>query len=108
MSIEYVDAETGLPLLEKQPNETRRYYADFSAKLRGNTISSIISLTLAGLGRVSGAAALTPGGTTIDGDSVTFTLAGGTSGEVYKVTVLVVDSGGNTLECDGALLVTNY
>lgn len=108
MSIEYVDAPTGLPLLEKQPAETRRFYMDFGEKLRGRTIASIVSLSIAGLGRITGAAALTPGAQTITGDSVTFTIAGGTSGEVYKITVLITDSDGNTLEGDGALLVTNY
>lgn len=108
MSLEYIDAITGLPLLEKQPAETRRYYMDFAEKLRGRTIASVTSLSIAGLGRITGAAAITPGAFTIDGDAVTFTLAGGTSGEVYKVTVLIVDSGGNTLEGDGALFLTAF
>ena len=108
MSLEYIDAITGLPLLEKQPSENRRFYMDFAEKLRGSTIVSISSFGWAGLGRITGASALTPGTATIDGDAVTFTLAGGTSGEVYKVTVVVVDSAGNTLEGDGALFVTNY
>jgi hypothetical protein len=108
MSLEYIDAITGLPLLEKQPAENRRFYMDFAEKLRGNTITSVTSFAWAGLGRITGAAALTPGPSTIDGDAVTFTLAGGTSGEVYKVTVVVTDSAGNILEGDGALFVTNF
>lgn len=108
MSLEYIDAATGLPMLQKQPGETRRFYMDFAEKLRGATIASVTSVGLAGLGRISGAAALSPGAATIDGDSVTFPLAGGTSGEVYKVTVKIVDSIGSVLEGDGALFVTEY
>lgn len=108
MSLEYVDADTNLPMLIKQPAETRRYYMDFGEKLRGRSIVSITSVSIASLGRIDGAEAITPGTAAAEGDAVTFTLAGGTSGEVYKVTVIVVDSGGNILEGDGALQVTNW
>jgi hypothetical protein len=108
MSLEYIDADTGLPMLEKQPNETRRFYMDFAEKLRGNTIVSISSLAIASLGRIPSSAAVTPGTQSIHGDSITFTLAGGTSGEVYKVTVIIVDSAGQVLEGDGALFVTDF
>lgn len=108
MSLEHVDALTNLPMLIKQPAETRRYNMDFGEKLRGRTIDTTVSIAVVPLERISGAAAVTPGAQTIVGDSTSFTLTGGTTGEVYKITVIVTDSNGNTLEGDGALMVTNW
>jgi hypothetical protein len=105
MSVEYIDSETGLQVLAKQPSETRKFWLDFSNKLHNSTISGVSSVTVAGLGRVAGASAVTVSGTAFDDDSVSFLLAGGTSGEMYHVTVVVTLSTGETSEADGALLV---
>lgn len=108
MSLEYIDAQTGLPLLEKTVNETRRYYMDFTEKLRNSSLQSVSSATAVPLGRITSAVAVSVSATSLVGDSVSFTLSGGSPGEVYRVVVIVTDTTGLTLEGSGALLVTAF
>lgn len=108
MSLEFIDVETGLPLLEKTVNETRRYYVDFTEKLRNSTISGLTTVTAVPLGRIASAAALNIPASGIDGDAVYFSLSGGTAGEVYRITAKVTDTNGQVLEGSGALLLTSY
>lgn len=87
--------------LIKQPNESRLYSMDFSANLAsGETISSITSVTPEPTGPTISSEAVSS-----DGKSANFRIAGGTDGESYKITVIVVTSSSNTLEDEGILLV---
>jgi len=108
MSLEYIDADTGLPLLEKTINETRRYYIDFTEKLRNTSIASLTNISTAALGRTSSPAALNIVGSGIEGDAIVLQISGGSAGEVYRVTARVTDTSGATLEGSGALLLTSY
>lgn len=108
MSLEFIDVDTGLPLLEKVITETRQYYIDLTEKLRNASISNVISISTTPLGRVTSASALNILTFGIEGDAVYFSISGGTAGEVYRVTARVIDSSGQTLEGSGALLLTSY
>lgn len=108
MSLAYVDNATGLLTLIKQPITNRRFTMDFSALLLNAGLASVVSVSSRRLNRVAGAASVVLGAATISGSSVTFQIGGGTSGEAYKITVVVVDTVGNTLEGDGLLLVKEY
>lgn len=108
MSLEFIDVDTGLPLLEKTVNETRRYYIDFTEKLRTATLASLINVSATPLGRISSASALNIPTSGFEGDAVYFSISGGSAGEVYRVTAKVTDSSGQILEGSGALLLTTY
>ena len=108
MSLEFIDVDTGLPLLEKVISETRTYFIDFTEKIRNAEIANINSISTTPLGRVTSASALNVSNYGIDGDAVFFSISGGTAGEVYRVTARVLDSSGQTLEGSGALLLTSY
>lgn len=105
MSFANIDYASGLPVLVKQPGESRVYRMDFSNLLEGTYIDSITSIVQANQGDVGGSSNLTIANQAISGDGVEFRLSGGTADERYKLTVTIVDSAGNTLEADGMLYV---
>lgn len=103
----YVDPDTGLAVLTKQPLETKVFRIDFGNMLRGELLSSVSSVTATAQGKVAGAAAITPSSLSVSGRFVLFTMTGGTDGEHYKVTATVVSTSGQTLEADGMLYVSD-
>ena len=105
MSLELIDFNTGLPVLVKQPNESRMYRIDFSNLLVGASLSSITSVISVKQDVVGGSTNVDISSQALDGDSVQFRIANGTAEENYKLTAIVVDTAGNTLEGDGMLYV---
>jgi len=105
MSYEVLDFNTGLPVLLKQPGETRKLRMDFASLLIGASIVSVDSVAQESQGQVPASDDVTLGTATFDGSYVLVPVSGGTDGERYKITVIVTDSDGNVLEGDGMLYV---
>lgn len=85
--------------LRKQPGENVLFEVDFSDQLiTGETIQSVTSI----VGSPSG---LTFGAPQISGSKVQFTIADGTSGQVYKLTLKLVTLDSPVFEADVHLLV---
>lgn len=89
-----------VPSLIKQPAEDRLYSMNFASMLApGETISSVSSVVVAPAGlTLSGAASAS-------GTEAFQRISGGTAGQRYKVTFVVVTSSGNTLEGEGYMQV---
>ena len=112
---------TSRDVLTKQPGETRKYCLNFGPLLgSGETLSSGAAVAVTALGRVDGAAAISPssvtinsaiftdpvtGETTAANEGVTCVLAGGTDQEDYLVEGTATTSASNILEVDGVLRV---
>lgn len=103
-----IDAETGLPVLEKQPREIRPFWVDFTPATEEAQIVSIEAVDVANLARVSNSEDVVVESQEISGDSVRVVLSGGTDGEAYRVTARVVLSDGTKVENDGILQVRDY
>ena len=89
-----------IPTLEKQPSESKIFSMDFTARIGASaTIASVTSITAtpAGLTLVGAATAV--------GKKVFQRISGGTSLASHLITVVVVDSDGNTVEGEGRLNV---
>ncbi len=102
-----IDPLTGLQALEKQEGEAKTFTWDFTADLQGATISSITSTAQTNLGRVTSSVPVALGTASFNTNQVQARIGSGTHGEDYKMTALVLDSNGNTLELDGLLQVRN-
>jgi hypothetical protein len=95
-----------LPALIKQPAEVLAFTFDFSAVIDASaTVASISSITAANCGVVDGSADVALSNNTLSGRQAQTTLTGGTHGESYKLTAVVVDSQGQTHELDGLVEV---
>lgn len=105
MSLEHIDPDSGLPVLVKQPSESRLFTLDFAPLLDGTTVASITSITVDRQDEVANSDVIAATEQNFTASGVRFRLAGGTHNENYKVTALVVDSGANTLEAEGMLYV---
>ena len=99
--------------LVKQPSETRKFGMEFNNLLdTSETVSSITSISSE---KIDGSASdLTISSSGIESSSVssksslvTFWIAGGTTGNTYKLEVLVATSSSAVLEGDGILYVTD-
>ena len=85
----------------KQPSEVKGYAIDFENLLaETDSLNAIVSVT----GTPAG---LTISDETISGTQVTFTLAGGQDGTLYTIEAIATTTGGETLEGDGYLVVTD-
>lgn len=85
--------------LVKQPSENRLFSMEFAPLMaEGSTLISVTSAA-------STPAGLTVGANAVSGTKATVRLSAGTAGVLYKVTMVVVDSDGNTLEGEGLLQV---
>lgn len=73
----------------KDPDEVLDYSLDWSARLAGDTISSVTWTVPAGLTRTS---------SQISGGTVTAFFSGGTEGETYPIGCRVVTAGGRTMD----------
>ena len=89
----------------KQPTEQLVYEFDFSARLGAATIASIAAATVTAKGQVTQVTALTIGTQAFAGAAVRLRLDGGTDGELYLVTVRIVDSTAQTHELDAEFAV---
>ncbi len=93
--------------LVKQPTETRTFSIDFSALLAsGESIKSsgpapVVTSQFAGGATTD----LTIGTPAVVGNTVEFTIAGGTDCERYRIECLITTSSGQILEGDGILKV---
>lgn len=90
-----------MSILYKDPAEIRAFVMDFSAFseiVGGDTINTVVSLTISPAGP-------TLGPTSISGGQVKFTITGGTSGTNYTVTCQVTTLTGATLKGIGTLIV---
>lgn len=95
-----------LPPLQKQPAEELVYNFDFSDVIDSSaSISTITSITPTNCGVVSGSSNVSTSSNAISGRKAQTKVAGGTHGESYKLTAIVVDSQGQTHELDGILEV---
>ena len=97
----------------KQPSEQRKFSIEFNNLLdTSETISSITSIASE---KIDGSATdLTISSSGIESSSVssknsmiTFWVAGGTTGNTYKIEAIVATSASATLEGDGILFVTD-
>lgn len=87
-----------VPVLGKQPSESKVYEMKFDAKMAtADTITSIVSFTYAPTGTISAASP------TFSGKSVFARVSGGATGEKYKFTAIVGTSAGDQLEGEGYL-----
>lgn len=103
-----IDAITGLEAFVKQPSESRLYTFDFTALLGNGTIASVTSVVQENQSLVSGSSDLTLGSPTTNNlKLVQIRILAGTNYEDYKITALIVDSGGNILEGEGLIRVRN-
>ena len=102
-----IDPRTGLQTHPKQPGEFDLYTWDFTAKLQGSTIDSIVSITQTPQGLVTAAGAVVIDGGVHDNTRVQAWLSGGTHGEDYKMTARVIPASNPSglLELDGLLQV---
>lgn len=83
-----------IPVLEKEPSDSRLYDIDFTGLLgAAETVSSVSSLTVSPTGP-------TLGSSVASGKRVQFRASGGTAGAKYKITAVVVTSASNTIEGD--------
>lgn len=87
----------------KSPNETRLAAVSFSGCLdSGETLTGTPTITATGLTlaskQVSGGALTIDGVSVPAGEAVTFTIAGGTAGTKYTITIVVSTTAGQTLE----------
>ena len=91
-------------VLTKQPYESRFFNMDFSNLMEDSeTISSIVSITSELIG--GGDSDLILADETIDGQTVSFTISGGTNAKRYKIEIRIITSTTNHLEGDGILKV---
>jgi hypothetical protein len=85
--------------LVKQPSESRLYKMDFKRSLDSeDKIMSVASV-------VATPSTVVIGEAVSDDRHVSFRVSGGTSGESYNITVVVITSKGETIEGDGLLIV---
>ena len=100
------DYSTGLPLLIKQPGESRLLDMDFGADMRkGDTVQSVTSSVAANLGNVQDSTDVQLSEAVISGSMVQVRVSAGQHLENYKITHVIVTAGGDTLEGDGMLCV---
>lgn len=86
--------------LIKQPSESRVYALNFRALLApGDAVDTVTALT------AEPAAELTLGTPAVASPRVKVRIADGVAGRQYKVTCVVVTTGGDTLEAEGDLEV---
>lgn len=94
--------------IRKQPAEVIRVVFDYTLVLSSSaTVSSISSIAAAKAGVVSGSGDVTLSGQASAGKKASVLVAGGTSGESYKVTARVQDSDSQTHELEGIVEVVD-
>tara|TARA_R110001599_G_scaffold323971_1_gene535653 strand:- start:198 stop:524 length:327 start_codon:yes stop_codon:yes gene_type:complete len=97
----------------KQPAEARKYGVEFNNLLGSSeTVTSITSINSEKIGGGSSDLTISTSGiesspTSSKNSLVTFWLAGGTTGQTYKIETLIGTSDGATLEGDSILFVTD-
>jgi hypothetical protein len=106
-SYELNDPDSGLPVCVKQPGESRLFRMYFTDLLVNAQVTSVTSVVAVSQNKVSGSSSVTVGTNTFGPDYVDVRLSAGTDLENYKITAVVVDTAGNTLEGDGVLYVRN-
>ena len=83
---------------DKQPDEEFFIAVDFSDRLAdGETITD---KTVTAINIATGESAAVVNSSAIDGDNINIKVIGGTTGDDYKITVIVNTSGSNILEED--------
>ena len=82
----------------KDPNEVLDYEIDWSARLGGDTISSVTWTVPGGI---------TKNSDTVSGDIAVIWLSGGTAGTSYDIGCRVVTTGGRTHDETATLPVSN-
>jgi len=92
--------------LFKQPSESRLYNFLFGANIKSDAGEAISQTPTIAIAPVT-TPPLTAGSATYAGSVAQFRLSGGLAGTLYKVTVSVTTSAGNTLEDEGKLQVLN-
>lgn len=107
MSYAQTDPTSGDPALAKRSGEGRRFYMDFSNKLRDAVIDAITSITPSNRGNISGSANVTTNSERVEsnGYSISVVVSGGTDLEDYEVLAIVTTDDGQTLEGVGVLYV---
>jgi hypothetical protein len=101
--LSFIDPSTGLPVLTKQPGESRKFRFDFSNKLRSEGLASVVGVSITSQNLVVGSGAVASSSETASGRFVNMTLTGGTDNENYKISVVVTTTSGQVLEGDGIL-----
>lgn len=100
----YVDDQTGLDTIEKQPSETFIRTIPFGGQMAtGDTIANVDSIVSS---KLSGTGTLVITGPTFSGTDAQCTIAGGDTGDRHKITAKVNTTNGEFLERD-VLLVVN-
>ena len=91
--------------LVKQASEIRQFSMDFSNVMdTSETIATkVVSSELRGMGTTD----LTISSISISGQTIVMTISGGTRAQTYRVEVIITTSGGQTLEGDGLLRISN-
>lgn len=89
---------TSKTIIHKQPSETLNVSMDFS-----NWLSSGVTLSSPSVSESTGDITIT--NTTVSGQTVAFTIAGGTHGKTYRIEVAVDTSESESLLGDGLLKV---
>ncbi len=87
-------------MIIKQPGETKQIGVAF-----GVPLSAVVSVAISARGLVGGSASPVASGPVVDGTAVRLTLAGGTDGERYSLTVRAATATGETRERDAELAV---
>ena len=102
-----VDHKTGLPVLDKQPIESRTLNVDVSLYMQqGDTTASISAPTVVNMETVAGSTAITIISVGHNsGTILQFKVSGGTDGERYKISIPFTTAGEDSLEADVLLLV---
>lgn len=97
----------------KQPAESRKYGVEFNSLLGSSeTVTSITSISSEKIGGGTSDLTISTSGiesspTSSKNSLVTLWIAGGTTGQTYKIETLIGTSDGATLEGDSILFVTD-
>lgn len=93
-----------IDVIEKRVAESRVYTFNFAPKMAASeTITAVVALT--SVPTTTGPAALVLGSSVIASQQVQARISGGTNGGKYFQVCKVTTDAGNTLQCEGYLLV---
>lgn len=90
---------TSHTIIEKQPSESLNCSMDFANYVSGS------SITISSPSVTASPAGLTLGSPSVDGQTVEFTVSGGTDGQNYRIQCTITTSDSETLVGDGILKV---
>lgn len=102
-----IDPTTGLKVLTKRSDQIKTFRIDCITPLHGRTLLQVNSVTSANQNVVQGSTNITIDFPSVDDRYVYFRGTGGTTGEHYQISAVVVDSQQDVFTVEGMLYVQN-